>query len=60
MRWRWEGGGGGKAKPEGHNREVLVALRKLGKREVQGILAAKAEEARPEAKGRARSPKKRR
>jgi DNA-binding transcriptional regulator YiaG len=33
----------GKAKPEGHNREALVALRKLGKREVAGILAAKGE-----------------
>jgi DNA-binding transcriptional regulator YiaG len=42
----------GKAKPEGHNREALVALRKLGKREVRGILAAKAEEARPETRGR--------
>jgi DNA-binding transcriptional regulator YiaG len=42
----------GKAKPEGHNREALVALRKLGKREVRGILAAKAEEARPEIRGR--------
>jgi DNA-binding transcriptional regulator YiaG len=31
----------GKAKPEGHNREALVALRKLGKREVQKILALK-------------------
>jgi len=44
----------GKAKPEGHNREALVALRKLGKREVRGILAAKAVEAPPEAKGRGR------
>jgi len=42
----------GKAKPEGRNREALVALRKLGKREVRGILAAKAEEARPESRGR--------
>lgn len=32
----------GKAKPEGHNREALVALRRLGKREVRGILAQKA------------------
>jgi len=31
----------GKAKPEGHNREALVALRKLGKQEVQKILALK-------------------
>jgi DNA-binding transcriptional regulator YiaG len=44
----------GKAKPEGHNREALVALRKLGRREVARILAAKAEEARPEARGRGR------
>lgn len=52
----------GKAKPEGHNREALVALRKLGKREVRGILAAKAAEARPESRGRgkARGRKKRR
>jgi len=35
----------GKAKPEGHNREALVALRKLGKREVRGILAGKVGEA---------------
>jgi len=50
----------GKAKPEGHNREALVALRKLGKREVAGILAAKAAESSPEAKRRARGRKKRR
>jgi len=49
----------GKAKPEGHNREALVALRKLGRREVQGILAAKAAEVQPEAKGRTRGRKKR-
>jgi DNA-binding transcriptional regulator YiaG len=49
-----------KAKPEGHNREALVALRKLGRREVRGILAAKAEESPPEAKGRARVRRKRR
>ena len=42
----------GNAKPEGHNREALVALRKLGKREMREILAAKAEEARPESRGR--------
>jgi len=35
----------GKAKPEGRNREALVALRKLGKREVRGILAGKVGEA---------------
>jgi len=50
----------GKAKPEGHNREALVALRKLGKREVAGILAAKGEGGRREAEGRARGRKKRR
>jgi DNA-binding transcriptional regulator YiaG len=48
----------GKAKPEGRNREALVALRKLGKREVAGILAARAEDVRQE--GRARGRKKRR
>ena len=50
----------GKAKPEGHNREALVALRKLGRREVRGILAAKAAESPPELKGRARGRRKRR
>ena len=50
----------GKAKPEGHNREALVALRKLGKREVAGSLATKAEEVPREAKGGARGRKKRR
>jgi len=49
----------GKARPEGHNREALVALRKLGKREVRGILATKAAESPLKAKGRARSRKKR-
>ena len=49
----------GKAKPEGRNREALVALRKLGRREVAGILAAKAAESPREAKGRARGRKKR-
>ena len=43
----------GKAKPEGRNREALVALRKLGKREVRGILAAKAEEVRQEVREKA-------
>ena len=42
----------GKAKPEGHNREALVALRKLGKREVREILAAKAKAARQGTLGR--------
>jgi len=49
----------GKAKPEGRNREALVALRKLGRREVRGILAAKTAESPREAKGRARGRKKR-
>ena len=31
----------GKAKPEGRNRKALVALRKLGRREVQDILVQK-------------------
>ena len=35
----------GKARPQGRNREALVALRKLGKREVRGILAGKVGEA---------------
>ena len=42
--WEYE-----KAKPAGRNREALVALRKLGKREVAGILAAKSEGVRQEA-----------
>jgi DNA-binding transcriptional regulator YiaG len=37
-----------KAKPDGRNREALVALRKLGKREVREILAAKAKAVRQE------------
>jgi len=48
-----------KAKPEGLNREALVALRKLGKREVRGVLATKAAESPREAKGRAKGRKKR-
>ena len=48
-----------KAKPEGRNREALVAPRKLGRPEVRGILAAKAAESPREAKGRARGRKKR-
>ena len=35
----------GKARPQGRNREALVALRKLGRREVRGILAGKVGEA---------------
>ena len=50
----------GKARPQGRNREALVALRKLGRREVTGILAAKGEGVRREAKGRARGRRKRR
>jgi len=50
----------GKAKPEGRNREALVALRKLGRREARGILAAKAAESPREAKGRTRGRKRRR
>jgi DNA-binding transcriptional regulator YiaG len=49
-----------KAKPEGHNREALVALRKLGKRKVRGILAAKGAELPREARGRAKGRKRRR
>jgi len=33
----------GKSKPQGKNREALVALRKLGKRDVQKLLAEKKE-----------------
>jgi DNA-binding transcriptional regulator YiaG len=32
-----------KARPQGHNKEALVALRKLGKREVRKLLAEKAD-----------------
>jgi DNA-binding transcriptional regulator YiaG len=48
------------AKPEGHNREALVALRKLGRREVRRMLAMKAEASPRAAQGRARGRKKRR
>ena len=50
----------GKATPEGRNREALVALRKLGKREVVGILGTKAAESPRDAKGKARGRRKRR
>jgi DNA-binding transcriptional regulator YiaG len=50
----------GKAKPEGRNREALVALRRLGRREVRGILATKAAKSPREAKRRARGRRKRR
>jgi DNA-binding transcriptional regulator YiaG len=50
----------GKARPRDRNKEALVALRQLGKREVRGILAARAEDARQEARGRGRGRRKRR
>ena len=50
----------GKAKPERRNREALVALRKLGKREVAGILATKVAKPAREAKGKVRARKSRR
>ena len=50
----------GKARPTDRNKELLVTLRKLGKREVAGILAAKVAEPPRQAKGRARGRKKRR
>jgi DNA-binding transcriptional regulator YiaG len=50
----------GKARPKGRNKEALVPLRKLGRREVRGILAAKAAESPREAKGRTRGRKRRR
>jgi DNA-binding transcriptional regulator YiaG len=49
-----------KAKPEGHNREALVALRKLGKREVREILAAKAEQKRCDTRGKMRGQRRQR
>jgi len=49
-----------KSRPTDRNRGALVALRKLGRREVAGILAAKAGESPPEARGKARGRKKRR
>jgi len=50
----------GKAKPEGRNREALVALRQVGRREVRGILATKAAGSPPEAQGGARGRNRRR
>jgi DNA-binding transcriptional regulator YiaG len=38
----------GKARPHGKNKVALVALRKLGKREVKKLLAKKKAEAKPE------------
>lgn len=50
----------GKARPKGRNKEALVALRKLGRREVREILTTKAAESPREAKGRTRGRRKRR
>jgi len=50
----------GKARPRGRNKEALVALRKLGKWEVVGILGTKAAESPRDAKGKARGRRKRR
>ena len=50
----------GKAKPESRNREALAALRKLGKREVRGILATKVTGSPREAIRRARGRERRR
>jgi len=44
----------GKARPRGRDKEALVALRKLGRREVARILAAKVAESPQKAKSRAR------
>ena len=48
----------GKARPEGHNREALVALRKLGRREVRGILAQELESRKEVVQPRKRPKKK--
>jgi DNA-binding transcriptional regulator YiaG len=50
----------GKSRPTDRNRGALVALRKLGRREVAGILATKAAESPRKTRGRARGRKKRR
>jgi DNA-binding transcriptional regulator YiaG len=50
----------GLAKPKGRNREALVALRKLGKREVKKLLADKKVERRPKTTKRKRARRKRR
>jgi DNA-binding transcriptional regulator YiaG len=50
----------GKARPEGHNREALVALRRLGRREVRGILAQKLESRKEVVQPRKRPRKKQR
>ena len=50
----------GKSKPRGRNKEALVALRKLGKREVKKLLADKKAEHRPKIKKRKRARRRRR
>ena len=50
----------GKSRPTDRNKEALVTLRKLGKREVRGILATKVAESPREATSRARDWRKRR
>jgi DNA-binding transcriptional regulator YiaG len=50
----------GKARPKGPNKEALVALRKLGRREVRGILAQKIESRKEVVQPRKRSRKKQR
>ncbi len=49
----------GKSRPTDRNKEALVALRKLGRREVRGLLAAKAEASSRKAKRRAPGRRKR-
>jgi DNA-binding transcriptional regulator YiaG len=44
----------GKARPRGRNKEALVATRKLGRREVRKLLAAKKASKKPPAKRRAK------
>jgi DNA-binding transcriptional regulator YiaG len=50
----------GKSRPRDRNKKALVALRKLGRREVRGILATKTEASPRKAKRRAGGRKKRR
>ena len=52
----------GKARPHGHNKEAIVALRKLGKREVRRILSLKTASLRqkPTRRGRRRKTRRRR
>jgi DNA-binding transcriptional regulator YiaG len=49
----------GKSKPKGRNKEALVALRKLGKREVKPLLADKKAERRPKTPKRKRARRRR-